>query len=159
VAAAGVVEPDRPLQMNLCDQPVDVRGDPHRLRQVIDNLLTNVREHTPPRTPTSVTLSATDATATVVIADKGPGMTAEEAAHAFDRFWQAGGDRGPSAKGTGLGLSIVSEIVAAHGGEIRLDTAPGEGAAFTINLPLAKGRALQPSSRRPQGEARGNSQV
>ena len=71
------------------------------------------------------------------MADDGPGMTAEEAARAFDRFWQAGGDarRQPGQRGTGLGLSIVAEIVAAHGGQIRLDTAPGAGAAFTITLP------------------------
>ncbi len=60
-------------------------------------------------------------------------MTPEEAAHAFDRFWQAGADASAAGRGTGLGLSIVAGIVAAHGGEIRLDT--GEGAAFTIPLP------------------------
>jgi two-component system OmpR family sensor kinase len=152
VAAAGAVEADRPLDVRLGPEPVEVRGDPNRLRQVVDNLLTNVREHTPPATPASVNLSATNGTATVVIADKGPGMSEEEAAHAFDRFWQAGGDRGPSARGTGLGLSIVSEIVTAHGGSIRLDTSPGGGAAFVVTLPIA-------GSRNAQGAPRGNSQA
>lgn len=72
------------------------------------------------------------------MADDGPGMTVEEAAHAFDRFWQAGGDTGAGSRGTGLGLAIVSEIVAAHRGTIRLDTAPGLGATFTITLPAVE---------------------
>jgi two-component system OmpR family sensor kinase len=80
-------------------------------------------------------VGATDATVSVIVADEGPGMTPEEAAHAFDRFWQAGADAATAGRGTGLGLSIVSDIVAAHGGEIRLDTEPGRGAAFTITLP------------------------
>ena len=165
VAGAGAIEPDRAIAVELGDEPVEVRGDLHRLRQVVDNLLTNAREHTPAGTPVSVALSADrgTGTATVVVADQGPGMTADDAAHAFDRFWQAGGDRGPSAKGTGLGLSIVSEIVNAHGGGIRLDTEPGKGASFTVTLPLAAAaRDLQPASpasRRPQGQPRGISQV
>jgi two-component system OmpR family sensor kinase len=81
---------------------------------------------------------------TVVVADAGPGMTDEEAAHAFDRFWQAGGDTSAAGRGAGLGLSIVADIVAAHGGEIRLDTAAGEGATFTISLPRAPAPTTAP---------------
>ncbi|MEA2827295.1 MAG: hypothetical protein QOG43_1734 [Actinomycetota bacterium] len=147
VAAAKAVEPDRRVQVDVGEEPVTVSGDPHRLRQVVDNLLANVRDHTGSDTSVSVRLAATAAPAgraTLVVADDGPGMTAEQAARAFDRFWQAGGDssnrapgqdgRGP--RGTGLGLSIVAEIVAAHGGDIRLDTSPGAGATFTIALPV-----------------------
>ena len=71
-----------------------------------------------------------------MVADDGPGMTADEAARAFDRFWQAGGDAAGAGHGTGLGLAIVAEIVAAHGGRVDLRTAPGQGAAFTVTLPL-----------------------
>jgi two-component system OmpR family sensor kinase len=84
-----------------------------------------------------------------VVADDGPGMTAEEASHAFDRFWQAGGDTGDGGRGTGLGLAIVSEIVAAHGGTIRLDTEPGAGARFTITLPaVERERVVEPADTR-----------
>ncbi len=130
--AARAVEPDRPFHVDVGERPVIVTGDGNRLRQVVDNLLTNVREHTSPATDVTLTLVADDATATVVVADDGPGMTAEAAAQVFDRFWQAE----PTHRGTGLGLSIVSEIVAAHGGTIDLATAPGEGARFTVVLPL-----------------------
>jgi two-component system OmpR family sensor kinase len=137
VASAGAVEPDRPIRVELGEGPAEVQGDPNRLRQVLDNLLANVREHTPPGTPASVRLVATDADVALVVADEGPGMTADDASHAFDRFWQAEADASSARRGTGLGLSIVAEIVAAHRGEIRLDTAPGQGATFTITLPRA----------------------
>jgi two-component system OmpR family sensor kinase len=128
------------------DDTVTVLGDPHRLRQIVDNLLANVRDHTGPDTSVTVTLSvaAAGSRATLVVSDDGPGMSADDGARAFDRFWQAEGDSaavsGTAARGgqrgTGLGLSIVAEIVAAHGGDIRLDTAPGAGATFTITLPV-----------------------
>ncbi|MGH9280068.1 MAG: ATP-binding protein [Acidimicrobiales bacterium] len=137
VTAARVVEPARPFTVDVGEEPVEVKGDPHRLRQVVDNLLANVREHTPAATAVRVEVSMNPGTddARVLVADDGPGMSADEAARAFDRFWQAGGDTAGAASGTGLGLAIVNEIVTAHGGAIRLDTAPGRGAAFTITLP------------------------
>jgi two-component system OmpR family sensor kinase len=130
--AARAIEPDRPFQVDVGERPVVVTGDGNRLRQVVDNLLTNVREHTAAGTSVTVALTVGDATATLVVADEGPGMTNEAAARVFDRFWQAE----PTSRGTGLGLSIVAEIVAAHGGTIDLATAPGEGARFTVVLPI-----------------------
>ena len=151
VAAAGAVEPERPIRVDIGEDPAEVRGDAVRLRQVVDNLLANVREHTPAGTPASVRVVAGDAGVTVVVADEGPGMSAEEASRAFDRFWQAGGDASPAGRGAGLGLSIVAEIVAAHGGRIGLDATPGQGATFTITLPrsgaLAAGTVSSPVAR------------
>jgi len=136
VTAARAVEPDRALQVDVADRPVVVTGDAHRLRQVVDNLLANIREHTAPSTAVAVRLTADDDETTLVVADDGPGMTADEAARVFDRFWQAESTPDHARRGTGLGLAIVSEIVGAHGGSIGLDTAPGAGAAFTVVLPL-----------------------
>jgi two-component system OmpR family sensor kinase len=137
VTAARAVEPGRPLRLDVGETPAVVTGDGNRLRQVVDNLLTNVREHTTPTTSVSVTLATDPTMATLVVADDGPGMSAEEAAHAFDRFWQGEATTEHARRGTGLGLSIVSEIVAAHGGDIGLDTGPGAGAKFTVTLPVA----------------------
>jgi two-component system OmpR family sensor kinase len=149
VVAARAIEPDRPIDVAVGDDQVSVAGDRHRLRQVVDNLLTNVREHTPVGTRAEVRLSGNGPNTTLVVADDGPGMTAEEASHAFDRFWQAGGDTGDGGRGTGLGLAIVSEIVAAHGGTIRLDTEPGAGARFTITLPaVERERVVEPADTR-----------
>jgi two-component system OmpR family sensor kinase len=126
------------MHVDMGDAPSVVTGDGNRLRQVVDNLLANVREHTTATTAITVSLSGGPSTATLVVADDGPGMTAEEAARAFDRFWQGEATTEHARRGTGLGLSIVSEIVAAHGGDIRLDTAPGQGARFTVSLPVGR---------------------
>ena len=152
VAAARASDPSREIRVDLGEEPVEVPGDPGRLRQVVDNLLANVREHTPAGTTTTVSLASHRcATATVVVADDGPGMTADDAAHAFDRFWQAGGDGTGGHHGTGLGLAIVAEIVAAHGGRVDLRTSPGQGAAFTVHLPTQTAAAA-PSAVKPEPE-------
>jgi len=137
VAAARVVDPERAIEVDVHQDPVVVTGDAHRLRQVVDNLLANVRDHTPPGTSTTVQLSIDGGLARLNVADDGPGMDAEAMTLAFERFWQAGGDTAKS--GAGLGLAIVSEIVAAHGGGISLDTRPGAGATFTVTLPRHNG--------------------
>jgi two-component system OmpR family sensor kinase len=135
VETAHMVEPDRPIGVEL-DSAV-VRGDRDRLRQVIDNLLANVRAHTPPGTPAQVTLSRVNGSAAVVVADSGPGMTEEQAAHVFERFYRTDGSRTRASGGVGLGLSIVSAVTAAHGGSVSATSKPGEGASFRIELPLS----------------------
>lgn len=133
VAAARAIEPDRPVALDR-EPGVWGRGDADQLRQVIDNLLANARQHTAPGTPVHVSVAADGEHAILVVADEGPGMTAEAAAHAFDRFFRADASRARSSGGSGLGLAIVASIVAAHGGTVDLDTAPGEGAAFRVTL-------------------------
>ncbi|MHB8507657.1 MAG: sensor histidine kinase [Candidatus Dormibacteria bacterium] len=134
VDAARAVEPGRPLEAQL-ESGLKVRGDGGRLRQVFDNLLANVRIHTPSETPASVRLWGSDGQVIVEVADSGPGMPEQQADHAFERFYRADGSRSRDSGGAGLGLAIVSAIVTAHGGRVSLRTAPGEGAAFTVSLP------------------------
>ena len=69
------------------------------------------------------------------VADEGPGMETADAERAFERFYRADASRNRSAGGTGLGLAIVSSLVAAHGGSVDLDTAPGQGVVVTVRLP------------------------
>jgi signal transduction histidine kinase len=115
-----------------------VVGDPIRLRQVIDNLLTNVRIHTPAGTPARVSVRRNGEWAEVTVADAGPGILLEDQPRIFERFWRGDPSRGRSAGGgSGLGLSIVDSLVRAHGGEIAVQSTPGEGSAFTLRLPLA----------------------
>ena len=111
-------------------------GDATRLRQVFDNLLANVRTHTPRGTPATVRVRANGDTAVLVVEDRGPGMTDDEAARAFERFYRVDPSRARTSGGVGLGLSIVSAIVAAHDGEVRVDSVPGQGATFTVTLPV-----------------------
>jgi two-component system OmpR family sensor kinase len=135
VEAARVIEPTRSIAVGRPPAPVSVEGDADRLRQVVDNLLANVREHTDAATAVTVTLTADDAEATLTVADDGPGMTDEEADRAFERFWQGEQTSEHPRRGTGLGLAIVHDLVATHGGRVDLTTAPGAGATFTVTLP------------------------
>ena len=130
------VEPDRPLTSDLDGSAVAV-GDPIRLRQAIDNLLANVRTHTPTGTPARVSVQRNGAWAEVRVADDGPGITADDQPRVFERFWRGDPARGrTSAGGAGLGLSIVDALVRPHGGTIAVESAPGQGTAFTMRLPL-----------------------
>jgi len=71
------------------------------------------------------------------VADRGPGLTPDQAEHVFERFYRADQARSRKAGGTGLGLAIVAALVAAHGGAVWVESAPGRGATFCIAIPLA----------------------
>jgi two-component system OmpR family sensor kinase len=129
-------------------------ADEPRIRQVLANLLGNVRAHTPPGTPVIVRVFPAGDGAVLEVSDAGPGMSLQDAARAFDRFHRgargaagdppaanagsgsgAGVGAGGSA-GSGLGLSIVQAIAAAHGGYARLRTAPGAGTTVHLWIPV-----------------------
>jgi two-component system, OmpR family, sensor kinase len=125
--------------VTLRPSPAAVDGDEGALRQVIANLLANAVHHTPAGTAVSVT-TGTDpraGTAYVEVADAGPGMSEEQAAHAFERFWRADPARTRGHAGAGLGLSIVAAIASAHRGSVTLETAAGQGCRFRVVLPSA----------------------
>ena len=135
VDAARAVEPNRPITVSL--EPSTVTGDRDRLRQIVDNLLANVRAHTAPDTAVRVTLTQVDGTAEISVADSGPGLSEEQASHVFERFYRADESRARASGGVGLGLAIVSAVAHAHGGDVSARSAPGDGATFSIVLPLA----------------------
>jgi two-component system OmpR family sensor kinase len=136
---ARAVQPERPISLHLDESLTDVPvvlGDEARLRQVVGNLVTNALTHTPGTAKVTVTV-AEDADPDVLvvrIADEGPGMAAADAERVFERFYRADTSRTREAGGTGLGLAIVASLVAAHGGTVDLQTAPGEGAVFSVRL-------------------------
>jgi two-component system OmpR family sensor kinase len=134
VDAAHAVEPDRPLSLAV-DSPVTVVGDPRRLRQVVDNLLANVRTHTPPGCPASVTVGSENGNAVLEVADEGPGIDPVAAERVFERFYRADTSRSRDNGGVGLGLSIVAAITDAHGGRVRAGPRHGGGASFLVELP------------------------
>jgi two-component system, OmpR family, sensor kinase len=137
VRDARAVEPDRPVTVDV--EQVTVEGDERHLRQIVANLLTNARSHTPPGTPIHVRVEAVDGRARLVVADEGPGMPPHVAARVFERFYRADPARVRGDSGTGLGLSIVRAVAAAHGGDTEVDTAPGAGCRFSVTLPLEVG--------------------
>jgi two-component system OmpR family sensor kinase len=143
VQDARIVAPDRTIELTVAPGAAFlVEGDEPRLRQVIGNLVTNARTHTPPEASITVSIAPgtleTGAPAVVLdVIDDGHGMTAEQAQHIFERFYRADAARNRASGGTGLGLAIVAGLVTAHGGEVSVQTAPGQGADFRVKLPLS----------------------
>ncbi|HEY6278423.1 MAG TPA: HAMP domain-containing sensor histidine kinase [Streptosporangiaceae bacterium] len=138
-ADARAVEPERPVQ---AEAPAGLIAmvDEARIRQVLANLLANVREHTPARTPVAVRLAAVRGGVVLEVADAGPGMAAADAARAFDRFYRGerpdpAGLNGSGGGGSGLGLAIVQAIALAHGGQATLESWPGKGTRVRVWLP------------------------
>ncbi len=141
VETARTVGPQWPLELSAA-KPVEVIGDGSRLRQVIDNLLANVRAHTPQGTRTVVTIGENGTSALMSVADNGPGLDAEELDRVFERFYRADASRSRQGVdgrhgGAGLGLGIVAAIVGAHGGDVRAASSPDGGVTFTVRLPLS----------------------
>ncbi|MFI1506097.1 sensor histidine kinase [Streptomyces sp. NPDC020597] len=110
-------------------------ADESRLRQVVTNLIGNAVTHTPPGTPLRVGVGTVGDEAVLEVADQGPGLTEEQAARIFDRFYRADASRARATGGAGLGLAIVHSLVTAHAGRVEVDTTPGRGAVFRVLLP------------------------
>jgi two-component system OmpR family sensor kinase len=152
VETAQAVEPERPIELR-ADQAV-VLGDRDRLRQIVDNLLANVRAHTPPGTSVAVTVRRENGSAAVAVSDTGPGLEGEHLEHVFERFYRADASRARASGGVGLGLAIVAAVAEAHGGRVSARSEPGKGATFEIALPLATRPASRPASRPETKEIR-----
>ena len=112
-------------------------ADAQRIEQVFANLLSNAVRHTPEGGRINITLSAGGDQVQVRIQDTGPGIPPEDLPHIFDRFYRADKARSRAEGGTGLGLSIARRLAQAHGGDIAVASAPGQGATFTVTLPVA----------------------
>jgi two-component system OmpR family sensor kinase len=117
----------------LPDEPITVTGDAARLHQVVSNLLTNARKYTPAGSTVTLTGTAAASRAGFTVHDDGPGFPPDLAPHAFERFTRGDAAR-TRAGGAGLGLSLVQAIVAAHGGSVRLTSAPGD-TTIAVSLP------------------------
>jgi two-component system, OmpR family, sensor kinase len=133
---ARAVEPSRPITARI-EPEISITGDEHRLRQVVGNLLANVRVHTPPDAPVELTLARADGRVVLSVTDHGPGIDPAHAERIFDRFYRVDSGRSRDRGGSGLGLAIAAAIVSAHGGTIGHAPTPGGGATFTVRLPLA----------------------
>jgi two-component system OmpR family sensor kinase len=148
VDAAHAVAPERPIEID-SQRPLVVLGAASRLRQVVDNLLTNARVHTPAGTPIDVRLAGEDEKVVLEVADAGPGVPADEADRIFTRFYRTDGSRTRSHGGVGLGLAIVRSLVEAHGGAVGYRPRPNGGSVFRVVLPLARATDAEPVARKP----------
>jgi two-component system OmpR family sensor kinase len=123
-----VVAPDHRWRLELPEAPLEVTGDEQRLHQVVTNLLTNARKHTPAGT----TVTVTGRPDGFDVHDDGPGFPADFVDKAFERFARVDEARERTG-GAGLGLSLVEAIVHSHGGTVTLTSAPG-GTTIAVRL-------------------------
>ncbi|MCM6762660.1 HAMP domain-containing histidine kinase [Rathayibacter sp. ZW T2_19] len=139
VSDAHVAGPDHDWDLELPEEPVEIRGDGFRLHQVVANLLRNATVHTPPGTRVVAALAEEHddrgrPIAVVTVTDSGPGIAPELVPVLFERFARGDSSRARTTGSTGLGLAIVSAVVEAHGGRVLVDSEPGR-TAFRVELP------------------------
>src|ERR1051326_133657 len=115
---------------------IDLNGDKELITRMILNLLDNAVKYTPAGGEISLALTRQNGNAEIVVRDTGIGIAVMDRKRVFDRFYRVDKARSRALGGAGLGLSIVRWIVEVHGGEIRIDSAPGRGSTFTVDLPL-----------------------
>jgi signal transduction histidine kinase len=133
-----------------------VKGDEMALNRVVTNLVSNALRFSPPHSEVEISVASIDCHVELKVADKGPGLSAEDQTQVFTRFW-----RGKNAgTGSGLGLSIVKQVVERHGGVVSVRSRLGHGSTFVVRLPAASGSRSkgmpvrsglfdQPTSQRP----------
>ncbi|MFI1103371.1 sensor histidine kinase [Streptomyces melanogenes] len=135
------------------DDPVSVLGDGARLHQVLVNLLGNARTHTPPGTTVTARVARRGAWAVLEVEDDGPGIPPTLLPHVFERFARGDASRSRAHGSTGLGLAIVQAVVAAHGGDVSVRSAPGS-TVFSVHLPATASAPLALSPHSQPGHSR-----
>ncbi|WP_449341721.1 sensor histidine kinase [Streptacidiphilus cavernicola] len=136
VRDAHAANPGHRWQLDLPDDPVTVDGDPHRLHQVLVNLLANSGKHTPPGTVVTASVVPAGDCCELRITDDGPGIPEALLPTVFERFARGDGSRSRAAGSTGLGLAIVAAVTASHGGRVSVQSEPGR-TVFAVRLPLS----------------------
>jgi signal transduction histidine kinase len=124
------------LEMSLPATPCVIRADRDALGRAIWNLLDNAVKYSPDNPAVRIDVTPQGSRLAIAVIDRGMGIHAAEQRAVFQKFVRGANSRDAGIKGTGIGLAMVKHIVAAHGGEIRLESAPGEGSRFTIFLPM-----------------------
>ena len=133
-ADALAIEPGRAVTVD-GDRTAVVTGDEHLLRQVFANVVNNALVHTPSTSAIQLTITGHDDGVTVIVRDDGPGMAAETARQAFERFVRADPARTREHGGNGLGLAIVQDAIRAHGGSVTLASDVDRGTVVEFSIP------------------------
>ena len=144
-ALAQQIDRRRAVTLTGVDAPIWLLLDENRIWQVMTNLIANAMKYTPPDAAVAVTVTITAPHVQVAVKDEGPGIPPESFAHLFDRYYQVPDAAERTNEGFGLGLYICRSIIEAHGGEIWVESTPGQGASFLFTLPLTSDDA-SPSS-------------
>jgi signal transduction histidine kinase len=157
VADFGVPEGHSAAVVEGSPLPLSVRADRRKLSQAVRNIVSNAYKYSPDGGEVAVQLVAADSSSKgqaplvgIEVADHGLGMTAEQVARVFERFYRA--DNSGTIPGTGLGMSIVKEIMGLHGGDVTVVSQPGLGTTVTLWLPMAKASAQVPTRTEVEAE-------
>ena len=125
------------LRVRIASDVTEVMADSRRLGQVLINLLLNASKFSAPETSIDLTIAMRDGAVRVSVADRGPGVSPEQAKRLFEPYYRTPATAGSGKDGVGLGLSIVKSIVEAHNGEVGVESRRGNGARFWFSLPSA----------------------
>ena len=136
VEATAHLAPDQPIRLETPSTAVMLAVDPHRLEQVMFNLISNAARHAPDSPHLDLRLRPEPAAIVIDVQDYGPGIPEDKLPNIFTRFFQGAGSASAGA-GLGLGLFIAREIVQAHGGELTVESTLGAGTTFHVRLPVA----------------------
>jgi signal transduction histidine kinase len=123
------------------EEPVVGSADEGRIEQVLNNLISNALNYSPKDKPVTVTVQSQGnppGEVLISVHDEGQGISQEEQAHIFDRFYRVPTQRKAKVEGLGLGLYIAQQIVVQHGGRIWVESQPGQGTTFSISLPMKR---------------------
>lgn len=129
--------PDRRIELRIAGEIPLLRLDGGRITQVLDNLLSNAMKYGAPETPITVSAELRAQWVEVKVSNTGAGIAAADLPHLFQRFHRTASARSSSVRGIGLGLYIAKQLIAAHGGQITVDSTPGGTTTFTFTLPAA----------------------
>jgi two-component system sensor histidine kinase BaeS len=135
---------DKGVQLDAALSPAVALADPHRVDQILTNLLTNALKFTEPGGSVTVTVGAEEGAPAIMVADTGVGIPPDEQAHVFERFWR--GKQAGRLAGSGIGLAVVQALVDAHHGTVALTSTPSEGTRVRVELPRAEPGLVRASS-------------
>jgi signal transduction histidine kinase len=139
VVAMLAQEKEITLSTELAPDLPEVRVDRHKMRQVVDNLLTNAVKFSHPKSNVHIGLEQVGEQLHLTVQDHGVGIPAEDLPKVFEAFQKTGARPTAGERSTGLGLAIVRNIVQAHGGEIWVESTVGEGSTFHVSVPITEG--------------------
>jgi signal transduction histidine kinase len=142
-----------PVEVTIADE-LEVLADPGLFEHVLENLLTNVAKHTPQGTRVQLSAERVGRVVVVEVRDEGPGIAPEDLPHVLDRFYRGGAPTRRTSSGLGLGLALARQVVRAHGGELAVVSAPGQGTTFRLDLPAASRQAVNGEARPSSGSHR-----
>ena len=137
------------------EDEVMVYGDPDMIRQATANLISNAVRYTPAPGSVKVKVRKGDIMASIAVQDTGIGLSPEERKMVFNRFWRAEASRERQSGGLGVGLAVVKEIVDRHGGWVQVEGKKGEGACFTIHIPLYDFERIKALKEKREGKEKG----